>query len=315
MTQSNARKKIALIGAGNIGGELARRIAAAELGDVVLFDIPDKEGVAKGKALDIAQAMALEGFDARIDGSSDYSDIAGASLCIVTAGVPRRPGMSRDDLLAINLKIIRQVAAGIREHAPDSLVIVLSNPLDAMVYAMRQATGFAPTRVVGMAGALDSARFQCFIAAELGASVKEVCTLVLGGHGDTMVPCLSYCTVNGIPVQQLIAQDKLDAIVTRTRKGGGEIVGLMGTSAFIAPAAGATAMAASILRDQKRILPCAAWLQGEYGHRDLYIGVPVVLGAGGVERIVEVELSAAEKQMLDKSAQAVRDLVQAAEKL
>ncbi|MCA9582241.1 MAG: malate dehydrogenase [Myxococcales bacterium] len=309
------RSKIALIGAGNIGGELAVLAARRELGDVVLVDIPDKEGVAKGKALDISQACALDGYDANIVGTSDYGDIAGADVCIVTAGVPRKPGMSRDDLLAINLKIIRSVAAGIKENAPDAFVIVISNPLDAMVYEMQKVTGFPTARVVGMAGALDSARFQHFIANEVGCSTKEVNALVLGGHGDSMVPALSYCSVNGIPVTQLIAKDKLDAMVERTKGGGGEIVKLMGTSAFVAPAAGAIAMAASFIKDQKRVLPCAAFLRGEYGHEGIYMGVPVQIGKEGVERVVVIELSSEEQALLDQSAGHVRELVEAAQKL
>ncbi len=310
-----ARKKIALIGAGNIGGELASLAARRELGDVVLVDIPDKEGVAKGKALDISQACALDGYDAHITGTSDYADIAGADVCIVTAGVPRKPGMSRDDLLAINLKVIRAVGGGIKQHAPDSFVIVISNPLDAMVYEMQKVTGFPHQRVVGMAGALDSARFQHFIADELGVSTKEVGALVLGGHGDSMVPTLSYCTVNGIPVTQLIEKDKLDAIVERTKKGGGEIVKLMGTSAYVAPAAGAISMAGSYIHDQKRVVACAAFLTGQYGHEGLYMGVPSVIGKDGVEKIVEIELTDDEKKLLDASAAHVRELVEAAQKL
>ncbi|NOY90454.1 MAG: malate dehydrogenase [Deltaproteobacteria bacterium] len=309
------RKKIVLIGAGNIGGELASLAARRQLGDVLLVDIPDKEGVAKGKALDISQACALEGFDAKINGTSDYADIAGADVCIVTAGVPRKPGMSRDDLLAINLKIIRSVAAGIKANAPDAFVIVISNPLDAMVYEMQKVTGFARQKVVGMAGALDAARFSHFIADELNVSTKEVNALVLGGHGDSMVPTLSYCTVNGVPVRQLISREKLDAIVTRTKKGGGEIVGLMGTSAYVAPAAGAIAMAASYLLDQKRLIACAAPTDGSYGLEGIYIGQPAIIGGAGVEKIVEVELSDEEKAQLAKSADAVRGLLADAEKM
>lgn len=310
-----SRKKIALIGAGNIGGELAALAARRQLGDVLLVDIPDKEGVAKGKALDIAQACALDGFDAKLTGTSNYADIKGADVCIVTAGVPRKPGMSRDDLLSINLKIIRAVAAGIKENAPKAFVIVISNPLDAMVFEMQKVTGFKRNMVVGMAGALDSARFQHFIADELNVSTKEVNALVLGGHGDSMVPTLSYCTVNGVPVRQLISQEKLDAIVDRTKKGGGEIVGLMGTSAYVAPAAGAIAMAASYLLDQKRLIACAAPTDGTYGLESIYIGQPAVIGAGGVEKIIEVELSDEEKALLASSAEAVRGLLADAEKL
>jgi malate dehydrogenase len=309
------RRKIGLIGAGNIGGELAALVARRELGDPILVDIPEKEGVAKGKALDLSQACALDGRDANLKGTSDYADLKGADVCIVTAGVPRKPGMSRDDLLGINLKIIRQVAAGIKEHAPKAFVIVISNPLDAMVAEMQKVTGFPHARVVGMAGALDSARMQHFLADAIGVSTKEVNAMVLGGHGDSMVPAMSYCTVNGIPVTQFLSKEKLDEIVERTKFGGGEIVKLMGTSAYFAPAAGAIAMATSYLFDQKRVLPCAAYLQGEYGHKDMYMGVPVVIGKDGVEKVVEIQLTDEEKQLLDKSAEHVKELVQAASKL
>ena len=309
------RKKIALIGAGNIGGELAALAARHELGDVYLFDIPDKVGVARGKALDLEQNGAVLGYDAGIFGTSSWEDLAGADVVIVTAGVPRKPGMSRDDLLSINLKIIRSVAEGIKAHCPGAFVIVISNPLDAMVYELKKVTGFPRERVVGMAGVLDSGRFQLFLARELGVSVKDVRAMVLGGHGDTMVPVISACTVNGVPVKGLIPADKLQAIVERTRNGGGEIVKLMGTSAFYAPASAAILMAEAHLRDLKRVLPAAAYLDGEYGYNDLYMGVPVVIGAGGVEKIVTIELDAAEKAMLDKSATAVRELIEAAKKL
>jgi malate dehydrogenase len=309
------RNKIALVGAGNIGGELAVLAARKELGDVVLLDIPEKEGVAKGKALDIMQTLALDGLDARVTGTSNYGDIKGSDVVIVTAGVPRKPGMSRDDLLSINLKIIRSVATNIKANAPDALVIVISNPLDAMVYEMKKVTGFPRKRVLGMAGALDSARFQCFLAEAAGVSVRDVSALVLGGHGDTMVPCLSYTTIKSVPVKQLISQDKLDAMIKRTAGGGGEIVQLMGTSAYYAPAAGAISMAESYLRGQRRTIACAAFLEGEYGYKDLYIGVPVVIGGEGMEKVVEVQLSADEKAMLDKSAAAVRELIEAAAKL
>jgi malate dehydrogenase len=309
------RKKIAVIGAGNIGGELAAEIARRELGDVVLLDIPDKAGVAKGKALDIMQTCALEGFDANVIGTSDYADTANSDVVIVTAGVPRKPGMSRDDLLSINLKIIRAVAENLKKSAPNALVIVISNPLDAMVYEMKKVTGFPRARVLGMAGALDSARFQCFLAEAAGVSVKDVNALVLGGHGDTMVPCLSYTTIKGTPVTQLIAKDKLDAMIKRTAGGGGEIVQLMGTSAYYAPAAGAISMAESFLKGQRRVIACAAYLEGEYGYKDLYMGVPVVIGAEGMEKVIEVQLSAEEKQMLDASAKAVRELIEASAKL
>jgi len=310
-----SRKKIALIGAGNIGGELAALVARKELGDVVLFDIPEKEGVAKGKALDLEQNGAVLGHDAGIKGSSSWDDCAGADVVIVTAGVPRKPGMSRDDLLTINLKIIRNVAENVKTKCPNAFVIVISNPLDAMVYEMKKVTGFPAQRVVGMAGVLDAGRFQLFLAREVGASVKDVRAMVLGGHGDTMVPVTSYCTIYGVPVTQLIAADKLQAIVDRTRNGGGEIVKLMGTSAYYAPASAAVVMAEAFLKDQKRIVPAAAYLDGEYGYKDLYMGVPVVLGAKGVERVVTVNLTADEKAMLDKSASAVRELIEASKKL
>jgi malate dehydrogenase len=309
------RKKISLIGAGNIGGELAMELARRELGDIVLLDIPDKAGVAKGKALDIAQALALEGFDANMTGTSDYADTADSDVVIVTAGVPRKPGMSRDDLLSINLKIIRNVAENLKKSSPNALVIVISNPLDAMVYEMKKVTGFSRRKVLGMAGALDSARFQCFLAEAAGVSTRDVSALVLGGHGDTMVPCLSYTTIKGIPVTQVLPKEKLDAMVKRTAGGGGEIVQLMGTSAFYAPASGAISMAESYLRAQKRVIACAAYLEGEYGYKDLYMGVPVVIGAEGLERVVEVKLSDDEKKQLDASAKAVRELIEAANKL
>ena len=309
------RNKISLIGAGNIGGELAALAARRELGDVVLFDIPEKVGVAQGKALDLEQNGAVLGSDARITGSSSWDDIAGSDVVIITAGVPRKPGMSRDDLLSINLKIIRGVADNLKSKAPGAFVIVISNPLDAMVYELKKVTGFPREKVVGMAGVLDAARFQLFLAREAGVSVKDVRAMVLGGHGDTMVPVISYCTIYGIPVAQLIAPEKLAAIVERTRGGGGEIVKLMGTSAYYAPASAAIVMAEAFLRDQKRLLPAAAFLEGEYGYKDLYMGVPVVIGAGGIEKIVTIELDASEKAALDKSAAAVRELIEAAKKL
>jgi malate dehydrogenase len=310
-----ARKKIALIGAGNIGGELAALAARKELGDIWLFDIPEKVGVAQGKALDLEQNGAVLGYDASIRGTASWDDCAGADVVIVTAGVPRKPGMSRDDLLSINLKIIRNVAENLKTKCPSAFVIVISNPLDAMVYELKKVTGFPRERVVGMAGVLDSGRFQLFLAREAGVSVKDVRAMVLGGHGDTMVPVLSDCTVNGVPVRQLIPADKLAAIADRTRNGGGEIVKLMGTSAFYAPASAAILMAEAYLRDEKRLLPAAAYLDGEYGYKDLYMGVPVVIGGKGVEKIVSIELNAEEKAMLEKSASAVRELIEAAKKL
>ena len=308
------RKKIGLVGAGNIGGELARICAEKELGDVVLFDIPPKESFAKGKALDLEQNGSIVGYDAKIAGTSSWEQMAGADVLIVTAGIPRKPGQSRDDLVATNLPIIRDVANNIKKHCPDAFVIVISNPLDAMVYELKRVTGLPRERVVGMAGVLDSARFQLFLAREAGVSVKDIRTTVLGGHGDDMVPVLSYCTINGTPVGQLIAKDKLLAIVDRTRKGGGEIVGLMGTSAFYAPASSAVAMAESYLKDQKRLLPAAAYLEGEYGYKDLFMGVPVVIGGKGIERIVEIELTEEEKGMLAKSAKSVQAVVDVVKK-
>ena len=309
------RNKIALIGAGNIGGELAALCARHELGDVVLFDIAEKEGVAKGKALDLEQNGTILGHDAKVSGTSNWADCAGADVVIITAGVPRKPGMSRDDLLSVNLKIIRNVAENLKKHCPDAFVIVVSNPLDVMVYELKKVTGFAAKKVVGMAGILDSARFQLFLAEAAGVSVKDVRAMVLGGHGDTMVPIISNCTINGIPVKQLVPADKLAAIVDRTRNGGGEIVKLMGTSAYLAPATAAIAMATAYLKDQKRLVACAAYLDGEYGFKDMYLGVPIVIGAGGVEKIVSIELTAEEKAMLEKSATAVREVIEAGKKL
>ncbi len=308
------RKKIGLIGAGNIGGELARLLANKELGDVVLFDIAAKENFAKGKALDLEQNGAVLGYDAHITGTSNWDDLKGADVLIITAGIPRKPGQSRDDLVASNLPIIRDVASNAKRVCPDAFVIVISNPLDAMVYEYKRVVGAPKEKVVGMAGVLDSARLQTFLAREANVSVKDVRTMVLGGHGDDMVPVLGYCTVDGVPVKQLIAQDKLDAIVSRTRKGGGEIVGLMGTSAYYAPASSAVAMAEAYLLDQKRLLPCAVYLDGEYGYKDLFMGVPVIIGGKGVEKIVQVELSGDEKAMLAKSAASVQSVIDVVKK-
>jgi malate dehydrogenase len=314
-----ARKKIALIGAGQIGGTLALLIGLKELGDVVLFDIVD--GVPQGKALDIIQGSSIEGYDAAISGSSDYSAIKGADVVIVTAGVPRKPGMSRDDLIGINTKVMGQVGAAIKEHCPGAFVIAITNPLDVMVWVLQQACGLPTNRVVGMAGVLDSARFRYFLAEELGVSVEDVTAFVLGGHGDTMVPSVRYTTVAGIPLPDIIkmgwtTQAKIDAIVQRTRDGGAEIVNLLKTgSAFYAPASAAVSMAEAYLLDKKRVLPCAAHLSGQYGVNGLYVGVPVVLGAGGVERIVEISLDAGEKAAFDKSCGAVRELIDVAKKL
>jgi malate dehydrogenase len=308
-----ARKKIALIGAGNIGGTLAHLAALKGLGDIVLFDVV--EGVPQGKALDLSQCGPVEGFDANIKGSNDYADIAGADVIIVTAGVARKPGMSRDDLLGINLKVMKAVGEGIAANAPDAFVICITNPLDAMVWALREFSGLPANKVVGMAGVLDSARFSHFLAEEFGVSVKDVNTFVLGGHGDTMVPVLEYSTVSGIPVSDLIemgfsTKEKVEEIVKRTRGGGGEIVALLKTgSAYYAPATSGIAMAEAYLYDQKRILPAAAHLSGEYGIDNLYVGVPVVIGAGGVEKVVEVKLSDEAKANLQVSVDAVKELL------
>jgi malate dehydrogenase len=308
-----ARNKIALIGAGMIGGTLAHLAAAQELGDIVLFDIA--EGTPQGKALDLAQSGPVEGFDVNLKGTNDYADIAGADVCIVTAGVPRKPGMSRDDLLGINLKVMKAVGEGIKAHAPNAFIICITNPLDAMVWALREFSGVPHHMICGMAGVLDSARFRHFLAEEFKVSVKDVTAFVLGGHGDTMVPVVQYSTVAGIPVPDLIkmgwsTQEKIDAIVARTASGGGEIVALLKTgSAFYAPATSGIAMAESYLKDQKRVLPCAAHLSGQYGVDDLYVGVPIVIGAGGVERIVEIPLDATAKAGFEKSVAAVKELL------
>ncbi len=310
----STRKKIAIIGAGNIGGELANLAAQRELGDVVLFDIPAKADFAKGKALDLEQNGAVLGYDVKITGSGDWKDCAGADVLIITAGVPRKPGQSRDDLVATNLPIIRSVADGAKEACPNAFVVVISNPLDAMVYEFQKRTGFPKEKVVGMAGVLDSARFSLFLARETGFNIKDIRAMVLGGHGDDMVPILSATTVNGVPLTSFVAKEKLDAIIARTRVGGGEIVKLMGTSAYYAPASAAIAMAESYLFDQKRLLPCAAKLDGQYGYNDIYMGVPVVVGGKGVEKIIELELSADEKAMLAKSAASVQGIVDVVKK-
>ncbi|MEZ4219941.1 MAG: malate dehydrogenase [Polyangiaceae bacterium] len=309
-----ARKKISLIGAGNIGGELANLCVTKQLGDVVLFDIAPKENFAKGKALDLEQSSSLSGADAKVIGTSNWADCANSDVLIITAGIPRKPGQSRDDLVGTNLPIIRDVADNMKKHCPNAFAIVISNPLDAMVYELMRRTGKPKGQVVGMAGVLDSARFSLFLARETGASVKDIRAMVLGGHGDDMVPVMSACTINGVPLAQMVAKDKLDAIIARTRKGGGEIVGLMGTSAYYAPAAAAIAMAEAYLYDQKRLLPAAAYLEGEYGYKDFFMGVPCVIGAGGVEKIIEVELSNDEKSMLKKSAESVMSVVEVVKK-
>jgi malate dehydrogenase len=314
-----ARNKIALIGAGNIGGTLAHLIGLKELGDVVLFDVFG--GVAAGKALDIRQSGAVDDFDAEMTGGSDYAALKDADVVIVTAGFPRQPGMSRDDLVAKNASVIAEVAQGIKANCPGAFVIVITNPLDAMVWVMQQKSGLPPNMVVGMAGVLDGARFRLVLADEFKVSVEDVTAFVLGGHGDAMVPLVRYSAVAGIPVPDLIkmgwtTQEKIDAIVTRTANGGGEIVKLLERgSAFYAPAASAVAMAESYLRDKKRVLSCAAHLSGEYGIKDLYVGVPVVIGAGGVERVVEIALNETEKAAFDKSCEGVRGLIEASKKL
>ncbi|MEM9010536.1 MAG: malate dehydrogenase [Pseudomonadota bacterium] len=314
-----ARAKIALIGAGQIGGTLAHLAGLKELGDVVLSDIA--EGIPQGKALDLAESSPIDGFDAKLSGSQDYGDIAGADVCIVTAGVARKPGMSRDDLLGINLKVMKAVGEGIAAHAPNAFVICITNPLDAMVWALQKFSGLPAERVCGMAGVLDSARFRYFLADEFGVSVKDVTAFVLGGHGDTMVPLTRYSTVAGIPLPDLVqmgwtTQERLDAIVQRTRDGGAEIVGLLKEgSAFYAPAAAAIQMAESYLKDQKRLLPCAAHLSGLYGLKDIYVGVPTIIGADGIERIVEIKLNKDEQAMLDKSVEAVKGLLAACQEI
>jgi malate dehydrogenase len=314
-----ARKKIALIGAGMIGGTLAHLIGLKELGDVVLFDIVD--GVPGGKGLDISQAGAIEGYDAAIKPANAYAEIEGADVIIITAGVPRKPGMSRDDLLGINIKVMDMAGAGIKKYAPNAFVIVVTNPLDAMVWALQKACGLPHQKVVGMAGILDTGRFRSFLATELKVSVEDVTALVLGGHGDDMVPIARYSTVAGISLPDLVKmgwlkQDRLDAIIDRTRKGGGEIVNLLKTgSAFYAPASSAIQMAESYLKDKRRVLPCAAYLTGEYGVRGMYVGVPVIIGANGVEKIVEIDLNAAERQMFMKSVESVKGLIEACGKI
>ena len=314
-----ARDKIALIGSGQIGGTLAHLIGLKELGDVVMFDIA--EGVPQGKALDIAESSPVDGFDAHYVGANSYEALDNAEVCIVTAGVPRKPGMSRDDLLSINLKVMAQVGAGISKYAPNAFVICITNPLDAMVWALQKASGLPHNKVVGMAGVLDSARFRYFLADEFKVSVEDVTAFVLGGHGDTMVPLARYSTVAGIPLPDLIkmgwtSEERLDQIVDRTRNGGAEIVNLLKTgSAFYAPAASAIAMAESYLRDKKRVLPCAAYLNGEYGVKDMYVGVPVIIGSGGVERVIEIELAGKDREAFDKSVGSVQGLVDACKKI
>jgi malate dehydrogenase len=314
-----ARNKIALVGAGQVGGTIALLAGLKELGDIVLLDIV--EGVPQGKALDIVEGSTIEGYDALLKGSNDYADIEGADVVVVTAGIARRPGMSRDDLIGTNAKVVSTVGRAIKQHCPQAFVITITNPLDVMVWVMREACGLPAHRVVGMAGVLDSARFRYFLAEEFKVSVEDVTAFVLGGHGDMMVPLVRYSTVAGIPLPDLVrmgwtTQERLDKIVQRTRDGGAEIVALLKTgSAFYAPASSAIAMVEAYLRDKKRVLPCAAWLTGQYGVTDLYVGVPVVIGAGAVERIVEIELNRDEKAEFDKSVGAVRDLVEIVKKM
>jgi malate dehydrogenase len=303
-----AKPKIALIGGGNIGGVLAEQAAYRELGDVIIFDVVD--GLPQGKALDMAEGAPLVGSDCSITGVNDYAGIAGVDVVIITAGLARKPGMSRDDLLKTNLSIMKQVAVGVRDHAPDAFVIVISNPLDAMVYTFKEVSGFPKNRVVGMAGVLDSTRFRSFIAWELGVSVKDVTALVLGGHGDTMVPLVRYTTVAGIPIEKLISRERIDEMVARTKSAGGEVVGLLKTgSAFVSPAVSALEMAESFLKDKKRVLACACLCEGEFGVDGLYVGVPCVIGAGGLERIIEIDLDADEQAQFDASVEHVRTLV------
>lgn len=310
------RAKISIIGAGNVGATTAHWCAAAELGDIVLLDIPQTEGMPKGKALDLMQSSPIMGFDANVVGTTNYGDTAESDVVVITAGVPRKPGMSRDDLLATNARIVGSVAAEIKRTSPEAIVIVVSNPLDAMVQRVWQVTGFAPQRVMGQAGVLDTARFRTFIAMELGVSVEDVSAMLMGGHGDTMVPLPSCTSVGGIPVTQLIKPDRLQEIVQRARDGGAEIVGLLKTgSAYYAPAAATAQMVEAIVRDKKRLIPCAAYCDREYGVGGYYVGVPVVLGASGVERIVEIELSAAERAGLQKSIDAVKGLVETMSRL
>lgn len=310
-----SRKKISLIGSGNIGGTLAHLIAQKELGDVVLFDIA--AGIPQGKALDILQGNSVDGSCSKVEGSNDYKDLKGSDVVIVTAGIPRKPGMSRDDLLNINADVMKSVGKSIKENAPNAFVIVITNPLDAMVWVMREVTGFSHNKVVGMAGVLDSSRFSCFLAEEFNVSVKDINSFVLGGHGDTMVPLVRYSTVAGIPVPDLIkmgwsTKERIDLIIKRTRDGGAEIVNLLKTgSAFYAPAAAAISMAESYLKDQRRVLPCAVNLNGEYGVKDVYVGVPAVIGANGVEKVIEISLNEEEKEAFNKSVEAVRTLISA----
>ena len=303
------RAKIAIIGGGNVGSSCALWAASKELGDIVVVDIPQAEGLVKGKMLDLAEASPVERFDSTITGTTDYAEIAGAEVVVITAGLPRKPGMSRDDLIKTNVDIVRSVSQNVKQHAPDSIVIVVSNPLDAMVYTAWKATGFPTDRIVGQAGCLDMARFKTFIAMETGFSVEDINALLLGGHGDDMVPLPRYTNIAGIPVTQFISEKRLDEIVERAKKGGGEIVELMGTSAYYAPAAGVIQMVEAIVKDKKRILPCAGYCDGEFGIKGLFVGVPCLLGAAGVEKIVEIDLNDAEQKLLSASSDHVAELV------
>lgn len=303
------RAKISVIGAGNVGATCAHWAAAKELGDIVLLDIPDKIGVAQGKSLDLACCGPMERFDASIIGTSDYADIEGSDVVIVTAGIPRKPGMSRDDLIETNVKIVRSVSEKIAKHAPDSVVIMVANPLDAMVYTAWKTTGFPTNRIVGQAGCLDVARYRTFIAMKLGVSVEDITALLLGGHGDDMVPLPRYTSVHGIPVSQLLSEEEITECVNRAKAGGGEIVKLMGTSAYYAPASGSVQMAEAIIKDKKRILPCAAYCDSQYGVGGYFVGVPCVLGSGGVERVIEIDLDDSERALMDESISHVKDLV------
>lgn len=302
-----ARKKIGLVGAGQIGGNLALLAAQKELGDVVLLDIPQAEGMAKGKSLDIQQMSTIDRFDSVLMGSSNYDDLKGSDVVIITAGIPRKPGMSREDLLGTNLKIMTSVAENLKRVCPTAFMINIANPLDAMVYALKKLTGGSKQRIVGMSGILDTARFKSFVSMELGVSMKDVNAMVLGGHGDDMVPITRLSTVGGVPLTELIPADRLAAIVDRTRTGGAELVKLYGTgSAYFAPAAAAIEMAEAFLKDQKRVIPCCAWLEGEFGLKDIYFGAPCVVGAGGIEKVLTFQLTGDEKAMLEKSSASVR---------
>ena len=304
------RAKISIIGGGNVGASCALWAAEKELGDIVVLDIPKAEDLVKGKMLDLAQCGPVELFDANIIGTADYADTAGSDVVIVTAGIPRKPGMSRDDLIATNVKIVKSVAEQVASHSPDAVMIIVSNPLDAMVFTAWRASGFPTNRIVGQAGCLDVARFKTFIAMETGFSVEDINALLLGGHGDTMVPLSRYTNISGVPISKFISDDRMNEIIERTKKGGGEIVKLMGTSAYYAPASGSVSMAEAIIKDKKRILPCAAYCDGEYGINGYFVGVPAVLGSGGVEQIIEVDLNDDEKSLMDNSVEAVKELVE-----